>query len=186
MSQQKKDHLESAAIRLLLEHPYLRAMLEDRARGRTAVPPWHRMITHDYASVLVFDRAGHALVLEDHVQGDGMAGWQLPIRYLTKGEDPTQSIQQKLLQETGYFSRNWQYIGGYALDALQGVGVGHFYCAQNAFPVTPPPAPPSSEFYPRWVVLGELKFALIDGRFAQMRDALNVSLALLTVHKQAW
>jgi 8-oxo-dGTP pyrophosphatase MutT (NUDIX family) len=45
----------------------------------------------------------------------------LPGGLIEDGEDPLATAQRELVEETGYVADEWNYLGGFASDANQGV-----------------------------------------------------------------
>lgn len=138
--------------------------------------------TIDYVNALVVNEAKQALVLEAEKTGGGLC-WLMIGRYLQPDEDPFTAVQQKLLELTGYQTRQWAYLGSHGVSESQLLGVGSLFCAQRAHQVATPCPEAQLPYIVKWVPLTDLRYALLDGRITTMSHALTVSLSLLTVLK---
>lgn len=140
----------------------------------------------DYIIALVLNEAGDAMVWERQKPGGG-AYWQIMERYLQANEDPFTAVQQELLAQTGCQTGQWAYLGSHVIDTSQPVGVGYFFCAQQACKIAPvaqeQQASDGELLCLKWVSVTDLRYALLDGRLAMTSHALTVSLALLTILK---
>jgi 8-oxo-dGTP pyrophosphatase MutT (NUDIX family) len=150
------------------------------------MPDWPPIFLHDYVIALVINEAGEAMILERQKPGGG-AYWQMMKRYLNSDEDPFTAVQQELLEQTGCQTGQWSYLGSHVVDTSQPVGVGYFFCAQQAckaVAVEPKHRTHDGErLCLKWVSLTDLRYALLDGRLAMTNHALTVSLAFLTILK---
>ncbi len=169
---------------LILEHPFVTIAMEQvrLPDGRT-ISDWPKIYTHDFVNALILNEANEALILEGYKHGTGRVSWQIMGGYIEPGEDPLTAVRRELLEETGLTSDEWSYLGSFIVDPNRHIGVGHFFCAQNAQQVTEPNHNDLEAFEIKWVSLKELHYALLDGRIAAVTYATAISLALLTVLK---
>lgn len=135
----------------------------------------------DYVNALALRNSGEALIVE---RGDlgGMSSWQVVGGFVKSNEDPMTAVQRTLLEETGYRSDDWLYLGSYMMnDSNDHVGVGHFFCAMDAQQSAAPVTIAGNERKIRWVTQQDLRHALLDGRISVLSYAITISMALLTV-----
>ncbi|VAW41863.1 hypothetical protein MNBD_CHLOROFLEXI01-3259 [hydrothermal vent metagenome] len=137
----------------------------------------------DYVNILVLNKAREAMVLESYKQGSGGVCWKMLGGYLEGEEDPFTAVQRYLLQQIGYETTHWSYLGSHGTEPNRYRGVGHFFCAQQASPVANVQNDQLDTAHIKWVQLTDLRYALQDGRIPIMSHALTISLALLTVLK---
>ncbi len=149
--------------------------------GEQAVLHWQQMETRDYVNALILNDAEQAMILEEYKHGSGWSSWQVLGGFLQEGEDPLTAVKRELLNETGYTSNTWYYLGSYVGKANHHVGVGHFFCARNAQKVTQPTHQHPEEYQLKWVPLRDLRLALLDGRIAVVSYAVTVALTMLTL-----
>lgn len=62
----------------------------------------------------------------------------LPAGTTEKGEDPLETAKRELLEETGYASDDWKYLGAMKPHTNYGCGKVHFFHAANAKIVSEP------------------------------------------------
>jgi len=166
----------------VLDHPYVNVnMQEIQITDGQIVPDWPIIRTREYANVLVIDDSAQAMVLEGYKHGLGRSSWQVVGGYLETGEEPLAAIKRELLEETGFISKEWQYLGNYVIDANRFVGIGHFFLAKNAHNIAEPDHDDLESFEVRWVSLTELQQALFDGRVGIASYAINIALGLLAI-----
>lgn len=181
---QEPQAWERLQTKLVLQHPFVTVAMEQlRLPDGTTIPDWPIIYTRDYVNALILNEASEALVLEGYKHGTGGVCWQMMGGYLEPGEDPFTAVQRELLEETGYQTDSWSYLGTHVIDANRHVGVGYFFCARQARQVAEPLNNDLEDFTIRWVPLTDLHYALLDGRINIMSHALTVSLSLLTLFK---
>lgn len=169
---------------MVLEHPFISVSMEQvRLPNGQVIMDWPKVYTRDYVNALILNDAGEALIIEGYKHGNGWNGWQVVGGYLEEGEDPYTAVQRELLEETGYSSDNWLYLGSYTMDANRQVGIGHFFYATGAQRIAEPDHDDLEAFDVKWVSVKDLKYALIDGRVGVISYAANIALALLMLEK---
>lgn len=180
--EEEKKVWEVLERRSVLEHPYVTVAMEQvRLPDGKIIANWPKIYTCDYVNAAVFNEAGEAMIIEGYKHGMGSSSWQVMGGYLEKDEDPFTAVKRELLEETGYCSDDWFYMGSYVIDANRHVGVGHFFCALNARQVAQPNNDDLEAYQVKWVSSRELRHALLDGRIAAISYAIAISLALLTI-----
>ena len=159
-------------------------MIQPHQIDTHAMPELPPVCLQDYVIALVLNEAGEAMIWEKP-RPDGGTYWQVMERYLQLDEDPFTAVQQELLAQAGRQTGEWAYLGSHVIDTSQAVGVGYFFCAQQAREIaTVSPQRKGPDGVPlcrKWVPLTDLRYALLDGRLAMTNHALTVSLALLTI-----
>ena len=168
--------------RLVLDHPYVRVRMQEiQISDYQVVPDWPIIETREYANVLVLDETRQAMIIEGYKHGIGRSNWQVVGGYLEPGEEPLAAMKRELMEETGFASAEWLYLGSHVIDANRYVGRGHFFLAKDARRVAEPDHDDLESFEIRWVTLGELQKALFDGRVAIVSYAITIALGLLAL-----
>jgi ADP-ribose pyrophosphatase len=132
----------------VLEHSFVTVAMEEvRLPDGQVIPDWPKILTHDYVNAVVVNKNKEALILEGYKHGAGRIIWQIVGGYLEPGEDPLTAVQRELLEETGYSTKDWSYLGSFVVDPNRHIGIGHFFCAQNIEPTSQPIQNPDLEAY---------------------------------------
>lgn len=105
------------------------------------------VLLHDY--VLLDERDGclivavtpdgQAIILEQYRHGRGEKEFGLPSGFLEAGDvDPLERAKQELLEETGYWSDDWQFLAHLFTNSNRGRQQFYFYLALDATKVATP------------------------------------------------
>ena len=181
MSREKWQILASESV---FNHPSLQVSIEKVSLpDGKIITDWPIVHARDYVNAVVFDMKGRALILEEYKHGARRHSWQTIGIELDKDENPLGAIERRLLETTGYGSREWRYLGSFVLDGNRGIGKAHFFLALSAKLIATP-VPGADDTPPwRWVDMENLRYALVDGRINVVNCAMNVLLAMLALQK---
>jgi ADP-ribose pyrophosphatase len=142
------------------------------------IEDWPWVITPDFASIVAFTPQDQLVCFRQvkyAVEGESFAP---PGGYIEPGEDPLEAAKRELLEETGYASGDWSFLGSYAVDANRGVGRGYFFLARNALPAAQRNADDLEEQELLLLEQSEIKGALRAGQFKALPWAAAVAFAL--------
>ncbi len=70
--------------------------------------------------------------LRHYLHGFKKVGIVLPSGTIEKGELPLETAKRELVEETGYYSKEWRYLGNYGIHNNYGCGKVYFFRANNA------------------------------------------------------
>jgi ADP-ribose pyrophosphatase len=181
-----QEKWQTAARQTVLDHAYVTVYMDEviLPDGRR-IPDWPIIHTKDYVNLMVINQAGEVMVLEGYKHGIGRSSWQVVGGYLEPGEEPVAAAQRELLEETGYQSDDWTFLGSFIIDANRRTGQGTFFLAQNARLIAPPDHDDLEAFSVRWVTVDEVRAALSDGRVQGLSYATNLALGLCRINFSA-
>lgn len=169
-----------------IDHPYIKVSMQtiELADGRL-IKDWPIVHALDYVNSVVLNQEGLAMVIDGYKHGIGRPSWQVVGGYLEPDEEPLSAIKRELMEETGYTSENWEYLGSFVVDANRHVGQGHYYLALDAVKAAAPNHSDLEEFSIRWVSLETLEKALTNGQVGIVTYAVNIALALLELKRRS-
>jgi ADP-ribose pyrophosphatase len=173
----------TAGRQTALTHPYITVYLDEiiLPDGRR-IPDWPIVEIKDYINVMVVNEDGLIMIIEGYKHGIGRSSWQVVGGYLEPDEEPLTAAKRELLEETGYQSDDWSFLGSFIVDANRRAGQGSFFLARNARPIAPPDHDDLETFTIRWVSAAEAQAALGDGRVQGASYAIALSLGLLSLN----
>ena len=164
---------------------YRKVLLDHKARlvveQRTITLPdgtrnedWLWLDAPEYAVVTAVDANGRFVTLEQHpyaVHGPLPA----PVEGLIRaGEEAADAAKRLLLQQAGYSSPDWVFLGDFITDAQSGYGRGYFFLARLAVP-----AEEGADLRVRLLTREELQDAVFEGQPRVLTWQTAFSLALL-------
>jgi len=149
------------------------------------IAEWPWLVMPDYVNVLAVTESGKFLCFRQTkyaLQGTSLA----PVGgYVDPGEEPRQSAERELLEETGYEASEWVELGSYPVDGNRGGGVAHLYLALRASPVREPNSDDLEDQQLLLLRREEVERALRDGQFKVLGWAAAVGLALLHLDRSS-
>ena len=100
-------HIDESAGLMLFEKRI------DRLRNPRNQKEFDRIILEsvDWVNVVALDAQGHSVMIRQFRFGVGYTTLETPGGMVDPGEDSFTAARRELLEETGYSSDNWQYLG---------------------------------------------------------------------------
>ncbi|HOE35222.1 MAG: NUDIX hydrolase [Chloroflexi bacterium] len=135
---------------------------------------WLWLDSPEYVVVTAVDGSGQFITLEQHpyaARGPLFAPVEGVIR---AGEEALPAAQRLLLQQAGYNSPDWVFLGDFITDAQSGYGRGYYFLARLAAP-----APSGADPRVRLLSRQQLEDAVADGLPRVLTWQTGFSLALL-------
>jgi len=167
--------------RTILPHSRYLTVEEHTVRlpdGRV-IPDWPWLVTPDFVTVAAVTPAGRWLCLRQTKYAVEGVTWSLPGGFLEPGEAPLAGAQRELREETGHSAERWIPLGGYAVDANRGAGRAFFFLATGAAATGGAVRDDLEEQVLFLPGAGEVRRALLDGRFKSLAWAACAALALV-------
>ncbi len=143
------------------------------------IDEWAWVITPDYVNIVAETTEGEFICFRQTkyaVDGTTLA---VTGGYMEPGEDPLETGQRELLEETGYTAPEWTYLGSFVVDGNRGAGNAHLYLARGAIWKQPIDADDLEEQQMLLMPRDELAAALMHGEFKVLSWSTAVAMALL-------
>ncbi len=88
----------------------------------------------DWVNMVVLDQQQRCVMIRQFRFGVGYTTLETPGGMVDPGEDALAAAQRELLEETGYASKNWSYLGAVEPNPAFHNHLCHHYLAQEAYP----------------------------------------------------
>ena len=132
----------------------------------------------DYVTIAALTKDDYFVMVRKYNHGFERVATGLPGGMTEKKEDPLQSAQRELLEETGYSSEEWASLGTYMPHSNYGCGRTHFFLAGNATQIVAPMSGDLEEMEVILMTRDEVKTAAVDGEIVSMSAVSLLSLVL--------
>ncbi len=96
------------------------------------IPDWTWIDTPDFVVVVAVNETGRFVLLEQTKYAVRGSFFCPPGGYLNPGEEPLDAARRELLEETGYSSPDWAFMGAFMTDSNRGNGRGYYFLARQA------------------------------------------------------
>ena len=103
----------------------IRAYLPSKQLTRTFVG----LEMNDWVHIYAKTSDGKILFVKQHRIGSNEVTYELPAGTIEEGEDALDAAKRELLEETGYTSNDWHYIGKYSVNPAIQTNNVYIYCA---------------------------------------------------------
>lgn len=180
---QDPAHWEVAEEREVYAHkPWMQIFMQDinLPDGRL-IQNYGRIETPDFVCVFAQTPDGMVIVERQYKHGVGFVNLSLPSGMIEPNEEPLQTAQRELMEETGYSCDSWRPLGGFVVHGNYGCGRGNFFLAQNAVKVGEPESNDLEDMEILLLTVEELLAALGDGRIATIGTVAAVSLGYMAL-----
>lgn len=117
----------------VVESPWVKVRrdLVELPNGVT-VEDFYAVTIPDAASVVALDTQGNILLKREYRHCYGKDLWEIPAGAFEDGEtDPLSVARRELLEETGYVSDEWHYLGASIDNPAKLTNYMHLYLARN-------------------------------------------------------
>lgn len=132
-------------------------------------------------SVVIFAVTNDDLILgiRSYKHGPKRININLPSGYIMDNESPLSAAKRELLEETGYCSNYWVFLGSYVVEGNRGCGNIHFFITQNLEKRQEPASNDLEISAIEKIPLSHVTELLINGDIATTGAALGICLGLL-------
>lgn len=171
---------------LLDRSPYIKViqqtiLLED---GITQVPDFYRVETRPFVGVVAITPDDDVVVLRHYrLAAEGY------IREIVTGaresrENPLESAQRELYEETGYEAADWTQIGRVIMDPNQYMNESYYFLARNARQVVQPNDNDLEEHTVELHPISSVRRMFGEGEFVTMASVVALGLAFNALNQE--
>jgi ADP-ribose pyrophosphatase len=140
---------------------------------------FYRIVLPDFAMVVPLTPEGQVVMVRGYKHGLGRVNLSPPAGLVEPGEDPAQAARRELLEETGYASDNWNYLGKFVVDGNRQCGTMHLFVARDVRRQRPPRVDELEDLNVELLSPEHVKDALRQGAIGNLAGAGGSALALL-------
>lgn len=158
--------------------PWLKVRIETLELPDGRRVEFHQVDQQDFIVVFAETGDGRALMLRQYKHGARRVSLTFPAGAMNPGEDPLETAQRELLEETGYVSGDWVAFGGYAMQGNQRGCVAHLFHARECRKVAEPDSGDLEEMRLELLTREELVAAAGNGEFAILSSLGMLTLVL--------
>lgn len=110
--QHKKNEWRTLSSEFGLKNPLFQIRTDTLVNPRNQKPVTITVLTgNDAANVVPITTDGHILMIEQYRFGIAKPTLEVPGGMVDDGENQQKAVERELLEETGYGSKNWEYLG---------------------------------------------------------------------------
>lgn len=119
----------------VLDSPYLR-IRRDRIvlPDGTVIEDYYVRESRGYVIVFALTDDGNVVLVRQYKHGIGKTLLELVAGAIDEDEDPQQTAQRELTEETGYSARSVDYVRSFITDPTNADTVAHLFFARGAYP----------------------------------------------------
>ena len=130
--QQKKNDWKIIASEYGLKNPLFQLRTDTLINPKNQKPLNITVLTgNDAANVVPITTDGHILMIEQYRFGISRPTLEIPGAMVDDGENQQKAVERELLEETGYGSKNWQYLGKIPANPVFQDAYIHHWLAQE-------------------------------------------------------
>ncbi len=126
----------------------------------------------DWCSVVALTSDDMLVLVRQYRFGTGAVTLEIPGGSVMEGEDHDQAAQRELLEETGYTSPNWVYLGAHEPNPAVHNNLVHHWLARGCTQTHDPSPSLGEDIRVETIPLARLKQAALEG---EIRSALVVA-----------
>lgn len=126
----------------------------------------------DWINIVALTSAGESVMVRQYRFGIGACTLETPGGMVDDGETPLEAAQRELLEETGYRSDDWEYLGAVEPNPAFHPHLCHHFLARNVERVADPDLGPGEAIEIEICDLESLRAAIEDG---SLRHSLALS-----------
>ena len=127
--------------------------------------------TNDWVNIIAITKDKKLVVVHQYRFGSGKVTTEIPAGLVDPGESSLETAKRELLEETGYTSDSWKYLGAIEPNPAFQNNKCHHWLALDVFPVNTQALDDGEDIYTEAISYEEVRARILSG-------AINHSLAL--------
>ena len=136
---------EILSQKMLIEEPYCKIEKQRVRLPDASETDWYVSLSGDAVIVVPMLKTGEVLLQKTYKHGCGEVIYEFPAGMIDSGESPEQAAKRELMEETGYASEQWEYLGE-AFSNPTGARMKHiYYLAQKSVWIRDPEPEPAEQ-----------------------------------------
>ena len=144
------------------------------------VAPYYVVETHPWVTVVPVTPKEEIVCVRLYRHGLQQTVWELPGGLIDEEDsDPVASCRRELLEETGYSSQQFTYLGQGAPDPARYQGLSYYYLAHDVHPVAVPQWEETEEMEIAIIPIADVLRMLLDGGLVDTSHQSALFYALL-------
>lgn len=118
----------------LIERPWLK-LREDHVilPNGNEIDEFHVAEYPNWASIVCLDENNNLVLVEQYRHGVSRLSLELAGGVIEEGQEPQEAAERELLEETGYASEHWRFIGKCATDPSNHSNYAYLFFADRAY-----------------------------------------------------
>jgi ADP-ribose pyrophosphatase len=133
----------------------------------TVLDPYYVLHDRDWVQVFATNVAGELLVVEQYRYAANTHCMELPGGVVEEHEEAEAAAKRELLEETGFSSTSWDYVGSMFANPARQTNRIHVFTATNAVRSAEPSLDPSEVISVSFMDPARIEEKIRDGVFAQ-------------------
>jgi ADP-ribose pyrophosphatase len=172
---------KSLGRQVLLEaRPWFEVIREQvELPGGRVLNDFYRIVLPDFAMIVPVTPEGQVVMVRGYKHGLGRVNLSPPAGLLEPGEEPLAAARRELLEETGYATEDWRFLGRFVVDGNRQCGTMHLFVARGVRRVRPPVIDETEVLRLELLSPERIKQALRQGEIGNLAGAGGSALALL-------
>ncbi len=121
------------AQKYILRRPWINVRVDKvQLPNGTEIDEFYVLEYPDWVCIVCLSEEEEAVLVRQYRHGVGEASLELPAGVIDEGEMPLAAAQRELLEETGYVSGDWLFLGRVAQDPHRQNNFVYCFAAKNA------------------------------------------------------
>ncbi|MEZ4700109.1 MAG: NUDIX hydrolase [Rhodothermales bacterium] len=127
------------------------------------IEEFHVVEYPNWAASVCLDTEGQLVMVEQYRHGIGRFSLELPAGVIEPDEDPFDGARRELVEETGYTSADWTFLGRCSTDPSNHSNYAYLYLARDASPSAEQALDQEEMIRVHRMPAGDLLEAMMDG-----------------------